>query len=136
MAWADWVKWAARFHIDEDECKEMTRFFHEIGLVQHYDVAGLRDLVILEASWLIERMSDLIHAYGYHVSSKDEELKVKRPQWFAELTNGTITPGVVDFVWSDLNESEREACLGILELFHLIIPLRSKTAIAGIFIFI
>ncbi len=54
-------KLAAKFYIEEEEMGLLLRFLHfRVGIIQHYDIEGLSDVIIKEPQVLFNKVTELI----------------------------------------------------------------------------
>ncbi len=51
---------AAKFCINENEIVKVLKFLHSIGIVQYYDIDGVRDFVVIKPEFLFVKATDVI----------------------------------------------------------------------------
>ena len=73
---------AAKYEIKDDLVKNLLRFLHfRVGIVQYFDVDGLRELVVMKPQILFRKVTDLVEktflSSGALKSNEEEEFRKK-----------------------------------------------------------
>ena len=122
----------------EEELVAMLEFFTHLGLLMHYNTAGLRELVVLRPQWLLDHMCLLLchrhlgwilgteHpvATGRQLNMQPGLPSVEDPAARAAVLclkkEGRLEPGLVlSSLWPDISGGERWAVLEYMVHFNL-----------------
>ena len=124
------------FTIDQ-ELPILLSFFHSLNFVLWYDTDALRDLVILDPSWVIDAVTAFVrdfemrdHTEGYErMKELDERAKREEPKAWELLTKGsaTLQRKLLDLMWSSEEFApHKDALLSLIVKFGLACPVPMK----------
>eukprot|EP01043_Picozoa_sp_COSAG02_P031301 COSAG02_NODE_2036_length_10039_cov_174.290040_1_plen_1339_part_00 len=142
------AKIAKHLHIaEQQELMLMLKLFTDVGLLMHFDVDGLRDVVVLQPRWLLNNMRNLLCLR--HLDSMIGEakqgtekaellaLKAKVDHGLARTAllnlrdKGVLDPEVVlPVLWNELSQEDRGSMLQYMAHFTLCCPLPGTLAAA------
>ena len=121
---------------EQRELPLLLRLFTDVGLVMHFDVDGLRDLIVLQPRWLLNHMRNLLclrhlddmAGEAEDGSEKAELLQLKdKVEHSSARTvlcnlrdNGLLEPdAALPELWSDLSAEHRDSMLQYMVHFGL-----------------
>ena len=120
---------AAKFGIARSDITSLLQFLHlRVGIIQHYDVEGLSDLIIKEPQVLFNKVTDLlVMTFLLPVS-----LKMSEQECFSE--KGILEASVLDNILSNEDKITPKQFLSFLLHLRIAIPFTDKTGVRKYFI--
>jgi hypothetical protein len=122
----------------EDELPVMLHFFHDLNAVLWWDTEKLRDLVILDAQWIIDAATCIIrdfklpdHTDRYErMRQYDQQAIREEPHAWTELIEGKamLHHRLLDILWQHPDfESCKQELLDLMIKFSLAVPVPGKS---------
>ena len=122
----------------EQELPALLSFFHSLNFVLWYDTDALRDLVVLDPSWVIDAVTTFVrdfemrdHTEGYErMKDLDERAKREEPKAWELLTKGsaTLQRKLLDLMWSSEEFApHKDALISLIVKFGLACPVPMKS---------
>ena len=115
---------AAKFGIARSDIKSLLQFLHfRVGIIQHYDIEGLSDLIIKEPQVLFKKVTDLlVKTFLLSVS-----LKMSEQECFSE--KGILEASVFDNILSNEDKITPKQFLSFLLHLRIAIPFTDKNGV-------
>lgn len=105
LRWQDVVSLAKNSAIYGSEVRQVVRFLHDLGSVEHFDTELLRDVVIISPQWLVDGMAALVSVHN------------------ETIPDGRLLHSDIHKVWTNYAPDVREWLLKLTETFDLTFPL-------------
>ena len=120
---------AAKFGIERSDIKSLLQFLHfRVGIIQHYDVEGLSDLIIKDPQVLFNQVTELLVktflSPGYLKMSEQESF----------FDKGILEASVFENILSDDDKITPEQFLRFLLHLRIAIPFTEKNRVLKYFI--
>ena len=121
---------AAKFGIERSDVKSLLHFLHfRVGIIQHYDVEGLSDLIIKEPQVLFKIVTDLL----VKTFLSPESLNMSEQESFSK--KGILEASVFDnIILSDEDKITPKQFLRFLLHLRMAIPFTDKNGVLKYFI--
>ena len=109
--------------VDDTEVADALLFFHDLGYIVFYNDARLRNLIILEPQWIINRITAIIRDHStLHVMAIDKDLKNTFPlEWSDFVNEGKVSAGLLQRLWAGFGDFDM--LVALLCRFGLLVPL-------------
>ena len=110
-----------------DVLQAMLSLFHEQGVVVYYaDDSRLKNLVVLDPQWLVDKITCIIRDFGLHGLKRDRHLINGQPaKWRALREHGVLSASMLDVFWPGTETSHVSFLLGLMERIKLLCSLPS-----------
>ena len=118
---------AAKFGIEGSDIKSLLQFLHfRVGIIQHYDIEGLSDLIIKEPQVLFNKVTDLlVKTFLLPVS-----LIMSEQECFSK--KGILEASVFDNILSNEDKITPKQFLSFLLHLRIAIPFTDKNGVRNI----
>ena len=120
---------AATFGIERSDIKSLLHFLHfRVGIIQHYDVEGLSDLIIKEPQVLFNKVTDLL----VKTFISPRSLNMSEQECFSG--KGILEASVFDNILSNEDKITPKQFLSFLLHLRMAIPFTDKNGVLKYFI--
>ena len=125
-----------------DVLSAMLVYFHSLGVLVYYDEPALRQDIVLQPQYLVDRIGCVIRDFGLHrllclqslgllflilCSSRlprDKQTKVRmKAEWNRLTKEGLLKWQLLQYLWSEDNDEQQRYLLGLLDRFGLVCPI-------------
>ena len=113
---AEVVQLAKECEVDEAEVPRMLREFHDIGMLLWHDEPKMREMVVLDVQWVVDKMTALL--CHRTIKARARAHPASRRVW-NDLRQGRLSPRLLPELWPELEETERHSLLAYMAGFGL-----------------
>ena len=127
-----------RGFVMEEELPAKLRYFHSLNALLWWDTPELRELVLLDAQWIIDACCCFIRNFQHsdhtvdndRMASIDQMAMRTEPEAWDALTKGraTLNRKLVNVLWQQPRFAQhKELLLDIMRKFRMVVPVRGRT---------
>jgi hypothetical protein len=102
-----------------EQISDILRFYHEIGVILHFDETSLTDTIIIDIQWFVDSFKNIITDPN-HV----RDIIGKKMDWLNFSNNGHIPDSLLNKIWKskgfEINRSNKKNLLQYMERLGLI----------------